>query len=80
MDYNTTAVYNPYIYNKQSLSKANHRVPSLSINGYERHMAGKPIEAVAHVWNPTHVQLIPLQSNWLVNYIQLIANDIYRGF
>ena len=70
----------PYTYNKQSLSMSNHRIPSLSISGYERHIAGKPIKIVSHVWNPRHVQLIPLQLNWLVNHIPFITNDIYRGF
>ena len=47
----------PNYYNKQSLSKSNHRIPSLSISAYERHMAGKAIETVAHVWNQKHISL-----------------------
>ena len=58
--------YQPYTDNKLSLSKSNHRKPSLSISGYDINMAGKSITTVAHVRNPRHVQLILLQFNWRV--------------
>ena len=36
--------HKPYTYNKQSLSKSNHRMSSLSISAYERHMAGSQLK------------------------------------
>ena len=62
----------PYPDNKQTLSNSNHRKPTLSISGYESHMAGKSIKTVSNVWNHRHAQLIPLQFNWLAIRIPVI--------
>ena len=41
-------------------------------------MAGKSIKTVAHVLNPRHVQLIPLQCKFLVNHIPFKTDDDLR--
>ena len=54
-----------YTIHNQRWSMAYHRKSSLNIIGNEMHMAGESIKTVAHVWNPEHVHLIPLQFNFI---------------
>ena len=71
---------NSYTIHNQWWYEAYHRKPSSNITGYERYMAGKSIKTVALFWNPRHVQLTPLQFNWLHNrwHSIMITNDDLR--
>ena len=70
--FNSLVNHIPFITNDHPRQIIENLIISLAMKGISLE---KLIWIVAHVWNPKHLQLIPLLFNWLDNHIPFVTND-----